>query len=140
MAKAAASDAATEVGRAAVQVHGGLGITVEADVSLFYLRARQASMQLGGRDANHLTAALAGARLDRVEQVEPFGGDPLGERGVGRGAAEGPAQGALQVAVDHGHVVLLAEPDRAEHLVGVGEDRLGRFDRRQSQAPRRRPS
>jgi alkylation response protein AidB-like acyl-CoA dehydrogenase len=53
MAKAAASDAATEVGRAAVQVHGGLGITVEADVSLFYLRARQASMQLGGRDAHY---------------------------------------------------------------------------------------
>jgi alkylation response protein AidB-like acyl-CoA dehydrogenase len=57
MAKAAASDTATGVGRAAVQVHGGLGITVEADVSLFYLRARQASMQLGGRDA--LSAALA---------------------------------------------------------------------------------
>jgi alkylation response protein AidB-like acyl-CoA dehydrogenase len=53
MAKAAASDAATQVGRAAVQVHGGVGITVEADVRLFYLRARQASMQLGGRDAHY---------------------------------------------------------------------------------------
>lgn len=53
MAKAAASDAATEVGRSAVQVHGGIGITVEADVSLLYMRARQASMQLGGRDAHY---------------------------------------------------------------------------------------
>lgn len=63
MAKAAASDAATEVGRAAVQVHGGVGITVEHDVSLYYLRARQASMQLGGRDAHYAAlvdyAALA---------------------------------------------------------------------------------
>jgi alkylation response protein AidB-like acyl-CoA dehydrogenase len=61
MAKAAASDAATEVGRAAVQVHGGLGITVEADVSLFYLRARQASMQLGGRDAHYAALAARGS-------------------------------------------------------------------------------
>lgn len=53
MAKAAAADAATEVGRAAVQVHGGIGITVEADISLFYMSARQASMQLGGRDAHY---------------------------------------------------------------------------------------
>jgi alkylation response protein AidB-like acyl-CoA dehydrogenase len=53
MAKAAASDAATEVGRAAVQVHGGIGITAEADISLLYLRARQGSMQLGGRDAHY---------------------------------------------------------------------------------------
>ena len=53
MAKAAASDAATEVGRSAVQVHGGIGITSEADVSLLYLRARQGSMQLGGRDAHY---------------------------------------------------------------------------------------
>lgn len=61
MAKAAASDAATEVGRAAVQVHGGVGITVEHDVSLFYLRARQASMQLGGRDFHY--AAIAAQAL-----------------------------------------------------------------------------
>jgi alkylation response protein AidB-like acyl-CoA dehydrogenase len=61
MAKAAASDAATEVGRTAVQVHGGLGITVEADVSLFYLRARQASMQLGGRDAHYAALAARGS-------------------------------------------------------------------------------
>jgi alkylation response protein AidB-like acyl-CoA dehydrogenase len=61
MAKAAAADAATEVGRSAVQVHGGIGITTEADVSLLYLRARQASMQLGGRDAHYAALAARGS-------------------------------------------------------------------------------
>lgn len=61
MAKAAASNAATEVGRSAVQVHGGVGITVEHDISLFYLRARQASMQLGGRDAHYAALVARGA-------------------------------------------------------------------------------
>lgn len=56
-AKAAACDAATEVARSAVQVHGGIGITAEHDISLFYLRARQAAQMLGGRDF-HYTAAL----------------------------------------------------------------------------------
>lgn len=58
-AKAAASEAATEVARAAVQVHGGIGITREHDVSLLYLRARQASMQLGDADAHYLAAVTA---------------------------------------------------------------------------------
>ncbi|MDW5594254.1 acyl-CoA dehydrogenase family protein [Conexibacter stalactiti] len=64
-AKAAASDAATIAARAAVQVHGGIGITREHDVSLLYLRARQASFQLGGADAHQLAAVaeeLADAR------------------------------------------------------------------------------
>lgn len=61
MAKAAASDAATEVGRSAVQVHGGIGITAEADISLLYLRARQGAMQLGGRDAHYAALAARGA-------------------------------------------------------------------------------
>ncbi|HST42818.1 MAG TPA: acyl-CoA dehydrogenase family protein [Conexibacter sp.] len=55
-AKAAAGDAATTAARAAVQVHGGIGITREHDVSLLYLRARQAAFQLGGADAHHLAA------------------------------------------------------------------------------------
>jgi alkylation response protein AidB-like acyl-CoA dehydrogenase len=64
-AKAGASDAATTAARAAVQVHGGIGITREHDVSLLYLRARQAAFQLGGADAHHLAAIapeLADAR------------------------------------------------------------------------------
>lgn len=56
LAKASACDAATEVARAAVQVHGGVGITVEHDISLFYLRARQASLMLGGRDFHYAAA------------------------------------------------------------------------------------
>lgn len=56
LAKAAAAEAATEVARSSVQVHGGVGMTAEHDVSLFYLRARQASMQLGGRDGHYAAA------------------------------------------------------------------------------------
>ena len=57
LAKAAAADAASEVARISVQVHGGVGVTAEHDVSLFFLRARQASMQLGGRDGHYAAAA-----------------------------------------------------------------------------------
>lgn len=57
LAKGAASQAATEVARAAVQVHGGVGITVEHDISLYYLRARQASLLLGDRDYHYAAAA-----------------------------------------------------------------------------------
>jgi alkylation response protein AidB-like acyl-CoA dehydrogenase len=62
LALAAASECATETARAAVQVHGGIGVTAEHDISLFYLRARQASMQLGGRDGNYLAAARSFVR------------------------------------------------------------------------------
>jgi len=56
LAKGAASEVATEVARSAVQVHGGVGMTVEADISQFYLRARQAAMVLGDRDFHYLAA------------------------------------------------------------------------------------
>jgi len=60
LAKAAASEAALDAARAAVQVHGGIGITREHDVSLMYLRARQAATLLGSPDELHrLTAAEA---------------------------------------------------------------------------------
>ncbi|HEX3803088.1 MAG TPA: acyl-CoA dehydrogenase family protein [Solirubrobacteraceae bacterium] len=52
-AKAAASEAATAAARAAVQVHGGAGITAEEAVSGLYLRARQKSMLLGGADEHY---------------------------------------------------------------------------------------
>ncbi len=58
-AKAAASEAASAAARAAVQVHGGVGITAEHDVSLLYLRARQLSMLLGGPDEHYACACLA---------------------------------------------------------------------------------
>jgi alkylation response protein AidB-like acyl-CoA dehydrogenase len=59
LAKASAGEAAVEVARASVQVHGGVGMTEEHDISLFYLRARQASMMLGGSDAHYRAAARA---------------------------------------------------------------------------------
>ena len=52
-AKAAASEAASAAARAAVQVHGGAGITAEETVSGLYLRARQKSMLLGGADEHY---------------------------------------------------------------------------------------
>jgi alkylation response protein AidB-like acyl-CoA dehydrogenase len=52
-AKAAASEAASAAARAAVQVHGGAGITAEEAVSGLYLRARQKSMLLGGADEHY---------------------------------------------------------------------------------------
>jgi alkylation response protein AidB-like acyl-CoA dehydrogenase len=58
-AKAAASEAASMAARTAVQVHGGIGITAEHDVSLLYLRARQLSMLLGGPDEHYACACLA---------------------------------------------------------------------------------
>jgi alkylation response protein AidB-like acyl-CoA dehydrogenase len=61
-AKAAASEAATTAARVAVQVHGGPGITKEEDVSLLYLRARQASQLLGGPDFHYLCAESTTAR------------------------------------------------------------------------------
>jgi alkylation response protein AidB-like acyl-CoA dehydrogenase len=57
-AKAAASEAASIAARTAVQVHGGIGITAEHDVSLLYLRARQLSMLLGGPDEHYTCGCL----------------------------------------------------------------------------------
>jgi len=59
-AKAASSEAGSAAARAAVQVHGGVGITAEHDVSLLYLRARQLSMTLGGPD-DHYACACSGS-------------------------------------------------------------------------------
>ncbi|HEY6759948.1 MAG TPA: acyl-CoA dehydrogenase family protein [Baekduia sp.] len=59
LAKAAASEAAGEAARMAVQVHGGIGITHEHDVSLLYLRARTLAALLGGADDHYAAAATA---------------------------------------------------------------------------------
>ncbi|MEN3285021.1 MAG: hypothetical protein V7607_6161 [Solirubrobacteraceae bacterium] len=65
-AKAAASEAASLAARTAVQVHGGVGITREHDISLLYLRARQLSALLGGAGEHWALAARASA-----ESAEP---------------------------------------------------------------------
>ena len=64
IAKAAASEAGREVTAAAIQVHGGIGFTWEADVHWLFKRAQMDAVFLGGagQHRRRLTALLA-ARL-----------------------------------------------------------------------------
>ena len=63
MAKAAASDAGREVTAAAIQLHGGIGFTWEADVHWLYKRAQVDALLLGGAAAHRARLAqLVGAR------------------------------------------------------------------------------
>jgi alkylation response protein AidB-like acyl-CoA dehydrogenase len=61
MAKAAASDAGTDVTASAIQAHGGIGFTWEADVHWLYKRAHLDAALLGGgkRHRARLAAILA---------------------------------------------------------------------------------
>ncbi len=64
MAKAAASQAAREVTAGAIQMHGGIGFTWEADVHWLYKRAQLDGALLGGASAQR--ARLAAILADRV--------------------------------------------------------------------------
>jgi alkylation response protein AidB-like acyl-CoA dehydrogenase len=64
MAKAAASDAGREVTASAIQMHGGIGFTWEADVHWLYKRAQLDAALLGG--AKRHRARLAAILADRV--------------------------------------------------------------------------
>jgi alkylation response protein AidB-like acyl-CoA dehydrogenase len=64
MAKAAASDAGREVTASAIQAHGGIGFTWEADVHWLYKRAQIDAALLGG--AKRHRAQLAAILADRV--------------------------------------------------------------------------
>jgi alkylation response protein AidB-like acyl-CoA dehydrogenase len=64
MAKAAASSGAKEVTNAAIQMHGGIGFTWEADVHWLYKRAQLDTAMLGG--ARRHREALARSASDRV--------------------------------------------------------------------------
>jgi alkylation response protein AidB-like acyl-CoA dehydrogenase len=61
MAKAAASDAGREVTASAIQAHGGIGFTWEADVHWLFKRAQLDAALLGGakRHRAHIAAILA---------------------------------------------------------------------------------
>jgi alkylation response protein AidB-like acyl-CoA dehydrogenase len=61
MSKAAASDAGREVTSSAIQAHGGIGFTWEADVHWLYKRAQLDAALLGGAKVQraHLAAILA---------------------------------------------------------------------------------
>ena len=63
MAKAAASDAGREVTAAAIQLHGGIGFTWEADVHWLFKRAQLDAALLGGGSAHRARLArIAAAR------------------------------------------------------------------------------
>ncbi|HSZ04286.1 MAG TPA: acyl-CoA dehydrogenase family protein [Solirubrobacteraceae bacterium] len=64
MAKAAASDAGREVTASAIQAHGGIGFTWEADVHWLFKRAQLDAALLGG--AKRHRARLAAILADRV--------------------------------------------------------------------------
>ena len=74
MAKAAASDAGREVTASAIQAHGGIGFTWEADVHWFYKRAQLDAALLGG--AKHHRARLAGILAGHVSASAVAGGRP----------------------------------------------------------------
>jgi alkylation response protein AidB-like acyl-CoA dehydrogenase len=64
MAKAAASQAGREVTASAIQAHGGIGFTWEADVHWLYKRAQLDAALLGGAAAQR--ARLAAILAERV--------------------------------------------------------------------------
>jgi alkylation response protein AidB-like acyl-CoA dehydrogenase len=64
MAKAAASDAGREVTGSAIQAHGGIGFTWEADVHWLFKRALVDALLLGGaKEQRARLARLVGARV-----------------------------------------------------------------------------
>jgi alkylation response protein AidB-like acyl-CoA dehydrogenase len=64
LAKSAASDGIRDVTANAIQAHGGIGFTWEADVHWFYKRAQVDAALLGGSGVHRKRlAALVGARL-----------------------------------------------------------------------------
>jgi alkylation response protein AidB-like acyl-CoA dehydrogenase len=69
MAKAAASDAGREVTAGAIQMHGGIGFTWEADVHWLYKRAQLDAVLLGG--AGRSRARLAEILADRIGASTP---------------------------------------------------------------------
>jgi alkylation response protein AidB-like acyl-CoA dehydrogenase len=73
MAKAAASDAGVEVTASAIQAHGGIGFTWEADVHWLYKRAQVDAALLGG-------AKRQRARLARLLAGTPAGGPSSRDR------------------------------------------------------------
>jgi alkylation response protein AidB-like acyl-CoA dehydrogenase len=64
MAKAASSDAGREVTASAIQAHGGIGFTWEADVHWLFKRAQLDAALLGG--AKRHRARIAEILADRV--------------------------------------------------------------------------
>jgi alkylation response protein AidB-like acyl-CoA dehydrogenase len=67
MAKASASDAGREVTAAAIQLHGGIGFTWEADLHWYYKRAQLDAALLGGaKQHRRALARILGGRAATV--------------------------------------------------------------------------
>jgi len=64
MAKVTASEAGREVTASAIQAHGGIGFTWEADVHWLYKRAQLDSVLLGGAGSHR--ASIAGILAERI--------------------------------------------------------------------------
>ena len=63
MAKASASEAGREVTAAAIQMHGGIGFTWEADIHWLFKRAQVDAALLGGaKEHRARLAAILGER------------------------------------------------------------------------------
>ncbi len=73
MAKAAASDAGREVTASAIQAHGGIGFTWEADVHWLFKRAQIDAVLLGG--AGRHRARLASILARRASALSTAGAD-----------------------------------------------------------------
>jgi alkylation response protein AidB-like acyl-CoA dehydrogenase len=72
MAKAAAADAGREVTASAIQAHGGIGFTWEADVHWLYKRAQLDATLMGGASSQRARlAGILGERAARVGVPEP---------------------------------------------------------------------
>ena len=69
MAKAAASDAGREVTASAIQAHGGIGFTWEADVHWLFKRAQLDAAMLGGGARQR--ARLAGILAEKLTAAAP---------------------------------------------------------------------
>jgi alkylation response protein AidB-like acyl-CoA dehydrogenase len=70
LAKAAASGAGLEVTGAAIQLHGGIGFTWEADLHWLFKRAQLDASLLGSRRDHHSRLALARKRAAADELAE----------------------------------------------------------------------
>jgi alkylation response protein AidB-like acyl-CoA dehydrogenase len=62
LAAAAAADAGREVTASAIQAHGGIGFTWEADVHWLFKRAQLDTLLLGGAKAHRATLARLAAQ------------------------------------------------------------------------------
>ena len=85
MAKASASDAGRDVTAAAIQLHGGIGFTWEADVHWLFKRAQMDAVLLGGAKAPPAPACAAMVAAERVAAWRSVTvvGALLGERRAG---------------------------------------------------------